>query len=121
MGAATIRVFLADRAPHGIRILAKSNWTGRGVEFSKLDWPRARLREDLAKPGVAYVQALRTNLVSSGVLAADCDGLVLSQDYTFNSPSLAAAALLGRISNKRVERKDAHGTPLQTLEKAAGG
>lgn len=52
MGAATIRIFLADGTPHGIRILDKSNWTGRGVEFSRLDWPRARLRDDLARPGV---------------------------------------------------------------------
>lgn len=52
MGAATIRIFLADGTPHGIRILDKSNWTGRGVEFSRIDWPRARVRPDFGKPGV---------------------------------------------------------------------
>ena len=62
----------------------------------------------------------RHDLVASGVLAADGDGLVLSQDYTFNSPSTAAAVLLGRISNGRMEWKDAHGTPLKTLQEAAG-
>jgi hypothetical protein len=284
MGATTIRIFLADGTPHGIRILDKSNWTGRGVEFSRLDWPRARIRDDLAKPGVyvltgegddglprvyigeadllstriaqhysgpsskefwtravafsstndnlnkahvrhiearlvglaqaakrckvensnlpsepklseydraeaesfledmlliypfvgidaftrapakgaagqpqlqlkvksilahgqeasegfvvfagsrasmseskaihAYVQALREHLVGSGVLAPDGDAFVLSQDYTFNSPSTAAAVLLGRISNGRMEWKDASGTPLKTLQENQAG
>lgn len=52
MGAATIRIFLADGTPHGIRVVEKSNWTGRAVEFSRIDWPRARSRADFAKPGV---------------------------------------------------------------------
>ena len=284
MGAATIRIFLADGTPLGIRIIEKSNWTGRGIDFARSDWVRARLRDDFAKPGVyvlagiaddglariyigeadvlitrinqhfsgpgakefwtravaftskdenlnkahvrylesrlvtlaqaakqaklenaavpaapalseydraeaeafldemlavypllgidafipppakaqglqpllylkgrgisaqgrdtpegfvvyegssaaktevaslhAYVSAQRAALLLNGVLTADGDTYRLSQDYTFNSPSTAAAALLGRSSNGRVEWKDAAGLPLKSLQEAAAG
>lgn len=52
MGAATIRIFLADGTPLGIRLIEKSNWTGRGFDFARADWARARAREDFGKPGV---------------------------------------------------------------------
>src|SRR3954452_16730406 len=52
MGAATIRIFLADGTPLGIRIVEKSNWTGRGIDFSRADWLRARTRDDFGRPGV---------------------------------------------------------------------
>ena len=283
MGAATIRIFLADGTPHGIRILDKSNWTGRGVEFSRLDWPRARLRDDLAKPGVyvltgegddgimrvyvgeadllatrigqhysgpgakifwtravafsstndnlnkahvrhiearlvglaqaakrckvensnlpsepklseydraeaesfledmlliyplvgieaftptadkpspgrpllhlkvksveatgqespegfvvfkgsraskeetgvihAFLRTQRAQLLASSVLAPDAAGLVVTQDYTFSSPSTASGVLLGRNSNGRVEWRDVAGTTLKALQEAAG-
>lgn len=49
---ATIRILLADGTPEGLRIIEKSNWTGRGFDFKRADWPRVRLRADFAKPGV---------------------------------------------------------------------
>jgi hypothetical protein len=52
MGASTIKIFLADGTPLGIRVIEKSNWTGRGVEFSRTDWPRARKRDEFGRPGV---------------------------------------------------------------------
>ncbi len=52
MPAATIRIFLVDGTPLGIRVVDKSTGTGRGTEFSRADWGRARIREDFSKPGV---------------------------------------------------------------------
>ncbi len=49
MGAATIRIFLADGTPLGVRIVEKSNWTGRGIDFARADWLRARTRDDFAR------------------------------------------------------------------------
>ena len=60
MVAATIRIFLADGLPLGIRVVDKSNWTGRGTDFARADWARARLREDFRKPGV-YILTGRTD------------------------------------------------------------
>ena len=284
MGAATIRIFLADGTPLGIRVVEKSNWTGRAIDFARADWGRARTREDFGKPGVyvlagttddgfsrvyvgeadvlgtrlqqhfsgpgskdfwtravafttkdenlnkahvrylearlvnlaqmakraqlenaatpatpslsesdraeaesfledllliypllgidaftpapakgtagqpqlhlkvkaivahgqesaegfivfsgshastteskaihAYVQALRAHLITTGVLVADGDSLLVTQDYSFNSPSTAAAVLLGRISNGRMEWKDEDGTALKTIQETAAG
>jgi len=47
-----IRIFLADGTPEGLRIIEKSNWTGRGFDFARADWTRVRGRTDFAKPGV---------------------------------------------------------------------
>lgn len=52
MTGMTIRTFLADGTPLGLRITEKSNWTGRGFDFARTDWPRARVRDDFGKPGV---------------------------------------------------------------------
>jgi len=39
-----------------------------------------------------------------------------SQDYVFSSPSLAAAVVLGRSANGRVEWKDSSGRTLKKLQ-----
>lgn len=49
---ATIRIFLADGTPKGLRVLEKSNWIGRGLAFERADWPRVRARTDFGRPGV---------------------------------------------------------------------
>ncbi|MGH2428593.1 MAG: GIY-YIG nuclease family protein [Candidatus Limnocylindria bacterium] len=49
---ATIRIFLADGTPEGLRIIEKSLWTGRGFDFARAEWTRVRSRDDFAKPGV---------------------------------------------------------------------
>lgn len=41
MAGATIKIFLADGTPLGLRVLEKSNWTGRGFDFARLtSWRR---------------------------------------------------------------------------------
>jgi hypothetical protein len=52
----SIRLFLADGSPDGIRIVEKSNWTGRAVVASRTQLPDALQRDELARPGV-YVLA----------------------------------------------------------------
>lgn len=49
---ATIRIFLADGTPDGLRIIEKSLWTGRGFDFARAEWTKVRSREDFSKPGV---------------------------------------------------------------------
>lgn len=64
-----------------------------------------------------FLARLRADLRQQGVLAPGQDGkLTLTQDYTFSSPSTAAAALLGRNANGRVEWKTAEGVSLKTLQ-----
>lgn len=52
----SIRIFLADGSPDGIRIVEKSNWTGRAVVASRTQLPDALKRDELSRPGV-YVLA----------------------------------------------------------------
>jgi hypothetical protein len=59
---------------------------------------------------------LRQELIGNGVLARDGDHFLLSQDYVFSSPSTAAAVVLGRSANGRIEWKDAKGRTLKDLQ-----
>lgn len=52
----SIRIFLAEGRPDGLRIIEKSNWTGRAVVASRSQATRAFERPELALPGV-YVLA----------------------------------------------------------------
>lgn len=64
---------------------------------------------------------LRQELVANGVLAL-ADGLYrFTQDYSFSSPSTAAAVVLGRSANGRIEWKDAQGRTLKALQEAEAG
>jgi hypothetical protein len=59
---------------------------------------------------------LRQELIGNGVLAAEGSGYRFSQDYVFTSPSTAAAVVLGRSANGRIEWKDAQGRTLKELQ-----
>lgn len=48
----SIRIFLADGRPDGLRIVEKSNWTGRAVVASRSQVTRAFERPELSLPGV---------------------------------------------------------------------
>ncbi len=52
----TIKIFLADGTPEGIRIVSKSNWTGCAVVANRSQLETAMQREEMARPGV-YVLA----------------------------------------------------------------
>jgi hypothetical protein len=52
----SIRRFLADSSPDGIRIVEKSNWTGRAVVATGTQLPDALQRDKLARPDM-YVLA----------------------------------------------------------------
>ena len=52
----SIRIFLTDGTPDGIRIVEKSNWTGRAVVGSRSQLADALARDELNRPGV-YVLA----------------------------------------------------------------
>ncbi|HEY1171941.1 MAG TPA: GIY-YIG nuclease family protein [Verrucomicrobiae bacterium] len=66
----------------------------------------------------SYVCDLRVELVKNGVLAREGNSLVFSQNYTFNSPSLASSIVLGRPSNGRIEWKDVNGRTLRQIQEA---
>lgn len=48
----SIRIFLAEGSPTGLRLVEKSNWIGRGVVFPRSGYSDAKPREELGKSGV---------------------------------------------------------------------
>ena len=48
----SIRIFLADGVPEGLRIVEKSNWTGRAVVAGRGQISHALGRDELGQPGV---------------------------------------------------------------------
>lgn len=48
----TIKLFLAEGGPDGLWTVEKSNWTGIGLMCPRSSYPKARPREELARPGV---------------------------------------------------------------------
>lgn len=63
-----------------------------------------------------YISELRLTLYNSGVLGGSSEGPIFKQDYEFKSPSMAAAVVLARSANGRVEWKDAKGRTLKEIQ-----
>ncbi|MDP9358475.1 MAG: DUF4357 domain-containing protein [Chloroflexota bacterium] len=65
-----------------------------------------------------YILTLRQKLLQDGVMI-EVDGVLrLTQDYLFESPSTAAAALMGRNANGREEWRDEVGRTLKEIQAA---
>ena len=64
---------------------------------------------------------LRQELISNGVLVMQAGLYQFTQDYTFSAPSTAAAVVLGRSANGRIEWKAADGRTLKELQEAEAG
>lgn len=61
---------------------------------------------------------MRQELIQNGVLQPEGDHFRFAQDYVFSSPSMAAAVVLGRSSNGRVDWKDAGGRTLKEIQES---
>jgi len=61
---------------------------------------------------------LRQQLIQNGVLQPDGNHFHFTQDYVFSSPSTAAAVVLGRSSNGRVDWKDSGGRTLKEIQES---
>jgi hypothetical protein len=48
----TIRIFVPDGDPEGVRLIDRMNWTGLGVVFPRAKWPDVRSRPECGRPGV---------------------------------------------------------------------
>nr|BFF38450.1 GIY-YIG nuclease family protein [Tenacibaculum mesophilum] len=64
-----------------------------------------------------WISVLRKRLLEDEILKNENDVYVFQQDYIFNSPSAAAASLLGRAANGWTEWKDKTGKTLDELKR----
>ena len=67
---------------------------------------------------VRGMYGLRQELIGNGVLDLQGGIYQFTQDYSFSSPSTAAAVVLGRSANGRIEWKAADGRTLKELQEA---
>jgi hypothetical protein len=65
-----------------------------------------------------HMRQLRATLLANGVLKASGDAFAFTQDYVFNSPSLAAGVVMGRSINGRKEWQMGDGTTLKDVQEA---
>ena len=65
-----------------------------------------------------FIAQARKSLLQQGVLVPAGAVYRLAQDYTFDSPSAAAGAMLGRSANGRAEWKDAKGRTLRDIQES---
>lgn len=49
---ATVRIFLADGSPEGLRLVEKSNWTGHALVCPRARFPEIKNRRESTRPGV---------------------------------------------------------------------
>jgi Domain of unknown function (DUF4357) len=101
---------------------------GRGVMASGHDTPQGFVVQTGSFAAIDEVPSLkdhfpnvcevRADLLKSGVLVPEDNKLRFTQDYTFNSPSLASAVVMGRSSNGRIDWKDTNGRTLKQLQEA---
>lgn len=70
----SIRIFLADGQPEGIRVVDKSNWMGQAVVASRAQLGEALQRDELARPGV-YVLVGPGNGSDARVYVGEADDL----------------------------------------------
>jgi Domain of unknown function (DUF4357) len=101
---------------------------GRGVTATGHDTPQGFVVQSGSyaasdevpslKEHFAYVCELRADLMKRGVLQQYENKYRFTQDYTFNSPSLASSVVLGRSSNGRIDWKDSNGMTLKQIQEA---
>src|SRR5712691_975515 len=48
----TIRIFVPDGNPEGLRVIDRMNWTGLGIAFPREEWPKIKQRTEFARAGV---------------------------------------------------------------------
>jgi hypothetical protein len=73
------------------------------------------------KTHVRGMYEIREKLISTGVLGLKGNSYRFTQDYSFSSPSTAAAVAMGRSANGRVEWKDKSGKTLKTIQEELAG
>jgi hypothetical protein len=48
----TIRIFVPDGDPEGVRVIDRMNWTGQGIIFPREKWPTTKQRPEFSRTGL---------------------------------------------------------------------
>ncbi len=50
--AFTLRIFVPDGDPEGVRFIDRMNWTGLGIVFPRSNWQEIRKRQEFERTGI---------------------------------------------------------------------
>lgn len=50
--AFTIKIFVPDGDPEGVRIVELMNWTGKGIVFPRIEWASTKQRDEFKQAGI---------------------------------------------------------------------
>jgi len=56
----TIRIFVPDGDPEGVRIIDRMNWTGLGIVFPREKWPATRHRGEFSRTGLYILSGYKS-------------------------------------------------------------
>jgi hypothetical protein len=56
----TIRIFVPDGDPEGVRIIDRMNWTGLGIIFPREKWPTTRQRGEFSRTGLYILSGYKS-------------------------------------------------------------
>jgi len=93
--------------------LAKGEYTDEGL----LVYKGSTLNFELSKTAGSWVKGMRDNLLEAKIISAQDNVYIFNEDYLFNSPSAAAAAVLARRANGWIEWKNKDGKTLDQLKR----
>jgi hypothetical protein len=66
----TLRIYVPDGDPEGVRIIDRMNWTGRGFVVPRDHWAKVRMRPDLTRHGVYVLTGYETDEIGNDVTVA---------------------------------------------------
>jgi len=91
---------------------------GKGYESSKgfVVLKGAKARKEIAPASIGMLQKKFDHFLNEGLFKEEGSSYILTQDYVFSSPSLAAAQLLARNANGRIEWKTKEAKTLKDVQ-----
>jgi hypothetical protein len=57
----TIRIFVPDGDPEGVRVIDRMNWTGLGIIFPREKWPTTKQRSEFSRAGVYILSGYKSS------------------------------------------------------------
>lgn len=71
----TIRIFVPDGDPDGVRLIDRMNWTGLGLVFPRGKWPEVRQRSEMQRTGVYILVGYGENDDLPTIYVGQADGV----------------------------------------------
>jgi hypothetical protein len=57
----TIRIFVPDGDPEGVRVIDRMNWTGLGIIFPREKWPTTKQRSEFSRTGMYILSGYKSS------------------------------------------------------------